>query len=146
MFQISCGPFSFGSEIPMTRKARPEHNMAVAYFWSQKHQVVSATTQNHILSTKIILGRLVHSLVHPLVISQRLRPMGNTAFCGNCSELCLELVTEARCDQPEKELIRTIRCLGAERCCQMFFMFLFLFVLSILQTSPNHTKVSYLKP
>ena len=39
--------------------------------------------------------------------------MGNTTFCGNCSELCLELVTEVRCDQPEKELIRSIRSLGA---------------------------------
>eukprot|EP00435_Cladocopium_sp_Y103_P019838 s1396_g4.t2 len=35
--------------------------------------------------------------------------MGNTPFCGNCSELCLELVAEVRCDQPEKDMIHTIR-------------------------------------
>lgn len=29
--------------------------------------------------------------------------MGTTAFCGNCSEVCKEQISEIRCDAPEKD-------------------------------------------
>ena len=35
--------------------------------------------------------------------------MGNSAFCGNCSEMCREQFEEVRCDQPEKQRIYAVR-------------------------------------
>eukprot|EP00438_Fugacium_kawagutii_P027073 Skav214864 [mRNA] locus=scaffold16:554197:555334:+ [translate_table: standard] len=35
--------------------------------------------------------------------------MGNTAFCGNCSEVCREQISEIQCDQPAKDRIYAFR-------------------------------------